>query len=79
MNRNALHGAPQHTFGRQDARIQSNFAVQPAAAPVKVNFKKSAVRVVRPAGTPAAVPATVPTPAPVLAINADPPAQKPEV
>lgn len=61
MNRNVLHGAPPrgpggaHSYGSQDAR--SNLALQPVTAPVKINLKKAAVKVVRPAGA-----AAVPTP-----------------
>jgi hypothetical protein len=64
-------------YRSQDARDGGNFAVQPAAAPVKVSLKKSAVKVVRPAGLPAqdllaaAVPINVNAPAVAKPITED--------
>lgn len=43
------NGPAPPSFSGQDAR-NGNFAVQPSAAPVKVNLKRPAVKVVRPAG-----------------------------
>jgi hypothetical protein len=47
-----LHYSSSPGYGSQDARGGGIFAVQPAVAPIKINLKKAAVKVVSPANLP---------------------------